>query len=291
MAKQVKGARANKPNDSFGVMNNPNVYRNKYREEIDKDDEDEVDQTELAPTEESEATPKNESFASTEKEGESDAYKKRYDDLKRHYDKKLDEWKSERDALESANKVTDTGVQMPTTPEEITEFKQKYPDVYKVVESVASMQAEQKTGDLKEKIDSLQQREEDLIVQNAYSELLTAHPDFQDIKTDEKFLEWLDEQPTSIANGIYKNNKDAKWASRVLDLYKVDAGITSKKTTSTNKQSAAEVVKSPKAREISDSNSNKKIWKMEDIAKLKSWEFEKLEKEIDLARAEGRITQ
>jgi hypothetical protein len=291
MAKQVKGARANKPNDSFGVMNNPNVYRNKYREEIDKDDEDEVDQTQLAPTEESEATPKNESFTSTEKEGESDAYKKRYDDLKRHYDKKLDEWKSERDALESANKVTDTGVQMPTTPEEITEFKQKYPDVYKVVESVASMQAEQKTGDLKEKIDSLQQREEDLIVQNAYSELLTAHPDFQDIKTDEKFLEWLDEQPTSIANGIYKNNKDAKWASRVLDLYKVDAGITSKKTTSTNKQSAAEVVKSPKAREISDSNSNKKIWKMEDIAKLKSWEFEKLEKEIDLARAEGRITQ
>jgi len=288
MAKQVKGARANKPNDSFGVVNNPSLYKNKYREEVDRDDEDEVEQqTELAPEEESEATPKNESFATTEKEGESDAYKKRYDDLKRHYDKKLDEWKSERDALEAANKVTDTGVQMPTTPEEITEFKQKYPDVYKVVESVASMQAEQKTGDLKEKIDSLQQREEDLVVQNAYSELLTAHPDFQDIKTDEKFLEWLDEQPTSIANGIYKNNKDAKWASRVLDLYKIDAGISSKKTTSTNKQSAAEVVKSPKAREISDSNSNKKIWKMEDIAKLKSWEFEKLEKEIDLARAEG----
>ena len=292
MAKQVKGARANKPNDSFGVVNNPSLYKNKYREEVDRDDEDEVEQqTELAPEEESEATPKNESFATTEKEGESDAYKKRYDDLKRHYDKKLDEWKSERDALEAANKVTDTGVQMPTTPEEITEFKQKYPDVYKVVESVASMQAEQKTGDLKEKIDSLQQREEDLVVQNAYSELLTAHPDFQDIKTDEKFLEWLDEQPTSIANGIYKNNKDAKWASRVLDLYKIDAGISSKKTTSTNKQSAAEVVKSPKAREISDSNSNKKIWKMEDIAKLKSWEIEKLEKEIDLARAEGRITQ
>jgi len=292
MAKQVKGARANKPNDSFGVINNPSLYKNKYREEVDKDDQDEVEQqTELAPEEESEATPKNESFATTEKEGESDAYKKRYDDLKRHYDKKLDEWKSERDALEAANKVTDTGVQMPTTPEEITEFKQKYPDVYKVVESVASMQAEQKTGDLKEKIDSLQQREEDLVVQNAYSELLTAHPDFQDIKTDEKFLEWLDEQPTSIANGIYKNNKDAKWASRVLDLYKIDAGISSKKTTSTNKQSAAEVVKSPKAREISDSNSNKKIWKMEDIARLKSWEFEKFEKEIDQARAEGRITQ
>ena len=292
MATRVKGARANKPNDSFGVMNNPNVYRNKYREEVDKDeDDDEVEQNLVDPSEETEATPKEESFATTEKEGESDAYKKRYDDLKRHYDKKLDEWKSERDTLESANKVTDTGVQMPTTPEELTEFKQKYPDVYKVVQTVASMQAEQKTGDLKEEINSLKQREEDMVVQSAYSDLLSAHPDFQEIKTDEKFLEWLDDQPVSIADGIYKNNKDAKWASRVIDLYKNDVGITSKKDTSTNKRSAAEIVKSPKVREISDSNSNKKIWKMSDIAKLKSWEFEKLETEIDLARSEGRITQ
>jgi hypothetical protein len=292
MATRVKGARANKPNDSFGVMNNPNVYRNKYREEVDRDeDDDEVEQNSVDPSEETEATPKEESFATTEKEGESDAYKKRYDDLKRHYDKKLDEWKSERDTLESANKVTDTGVQMPTTPEELTEFKQKYPDVYKVVQTVASMQAEQKTGDLKEEINSLKQREEDMVVQSAYSDLLSAHPDFQEIKTDEKFLEWLDDQPVSIADGIYKNNKDAKWASRVIDLYKNDVGITSKKDTSTNKRSAAEIVKSPKVREISDSNSNKKIWKMSDIAKLKSWEFEKLETEIDLARTEGRITQ
>ena len=36
-------------------------------------------------------------------------------------------------------------------------------------------------------------------------------------------------------------------------------------------------------------NANKKIWKSSEIAKLKSWEFEKLEKEIDLAREEGRI--
>ena len=42
MAKQVKGARAFKPNDSFGVINNPNLYKNKYREEVDKDDEDEL---------------------------------------------------------------------------------------------------------------------------------------------------------------------------------------------------------------------------------------------------------
>ena len=291
MAKQVKGVRANKPNDSFGTINEPNLYRGKYREDVYKDDEEEVKENQETKQNETdtskEATPKNQSFVET-KEEDGTVYKKRYDDLKKHYDKKLDEWKTERDALEAANKVSDTGVEIPTTPEEITEFRQKYPDVYKVVESVASMQAEQKAGDLKGEIDSLKKREEDLIVQSAYKELLSQHPDFQEIKTDEKFLQWLDEQPESISDGIYKNNKDARWASRVLDLYKADVGIN--KEPKKTKKSAAETVKSTKAKEIvTNTDANKKIWKGSDIARLKPWEFEKVEAEIDLARNEGRI--
>jgi hypothetical protein len=291
MAKQVKGVRANKPNDSFGTINEPNLYRNKYRQDLYKDDDEEQKVEEEAKQDETdtsqEATPKGESFVET-KEEDGTVYKKRYDDLKRHYDKKLEEWKKEREGLEAANKVSDTGVEVPTTPEEITEFKQKYPDVYKVVESVASMQAEQRAGDLRGEIDSLKKREEDLIVQSAYKELTTLHPDFNEIKTDEKFLEWLDQQPQSISDGIYKNNKDARWASRVLDLYKADVGIK-KEPRKTNK-SAAQAVKSTKVKEIvTDTDANKKIWKGSDIAKMKPWEFEKLEKEIDLARQEGRI--
>ena len=291
MAKQVKGVRANKPNDSFGTINEPNLYRNKYREDVYKDDEEEIKEEQETKQDETdtsqEATPKDQSFVETKEEGGT-VYKKRYDDLKKHYDKKLDEWKTERDALEAANKVSDTGVEIPTTPEEITEFRQKYPDVYKVVESVAAMQAEQKAGDLKGEIDSLKKREEDLIVQSAYKELTSQHPDFQEIKTDENFLQWLDEQPESISDGIYKNNKDARWAGRVLDLYKADVGITkeSKKTV----KSAAQTVKSTKAKEIvTDTNANKKVWKGSDIARLKPGEFEKGEAEIDLARNEGRI--
>ena len=259
MAKQVKGVRANKPNDSFGTINEPNLYRNKYRADVYKDDDEEEkveEETKQDETDTSqEATPKGESFVET-KEEDGTVYKKRYDDLKRHYDKKLEEWKKEREGLEAANKVSDTGVQVPTTPEEITEFRLKYPDVYKVVESVASMQAEQRAGDLRGEIDSLKKREEDLIVQSAYKELTTLHPDFIEIKTDEKFLEWLDQQPESISDGIYKNNKDARWASRVLDLYKADVGMT-KEPKKTNK-SAAQAVKSTKAKEIvTDTDANK----------------------------------
>ena len=64
MAKQVRGARANKPNDSFGVVNNPDLYRNKYREEVDREDDDIEQEVEAQdPTEEVATQQAAENFA------------------------------------------------------------------------------------------------------------------------------------------------------------------------------------------------------------------------------------
>ena len=68
-------------------------------------------------------------------------------------------------------------------------------------------------------------------------------------------------------------------------------GISTKKAPKSNQNDAATMVTKTQPKEVATSNQNGKIWKMSDIAKLKAWEFEKLETEIDLARAEGRITQ
>jgi hypothetical protein len=69
-------------------------------------------------------------------------------------------------------------------------------------------------------------------------------------------------------------------------------GISTKKTTTKSSQNdAAATVTKTQPKEVATSDQKGKIWKMSDIAKLKSWEFESLEKEIDQARAEGRITQ
>jgi hypothetical protein len=86
MAKQ-RGHRATKANDSFGTINDEQLYRGKYRDEVYEDD-DEVEQEAADPSEkEEEATPEATSFAEP-KEGSDTDYKKRYDDLKRHYDAK-----------------------------------------------------------------------------------------------------------------------------------------------------------------------------------------------------------
>ena len=292
MAKQ-RGHRATKANDSFGTINDNQLYRGKYRDEVYEDD-DEVEQEAADPSQkEEEATPEATSFAEP-KEGSDTDYKKRYDDLKRHYDAKLEEFKTERQQLIEAQQAgKDSGLapsQLPKTPQELEEFKEKYPDVYAIVETVSSLQAENRMKELKDEVQSLKGQEQKLKVESAYKDLLARHPDFTDIKTDERFLGWLDKQPASIADGIYKNNTDAVWAARVVDLYKADMGITTKQPKKSAQADPAASVKAPKARDIAtDGNADKKMWKASEIGKLKAWQFEKFEKEIDAARAEGRI--
>ena len=128
---------------------------------------------------------------------------------------------------------------MPKTPEELEQFKTEYPDVYAVVQTVAHQQAEEKSKELQKELETIREREKNLVVQKAYEELLRKHPDFDDIRKDKKFLDWLETQPASLADGIYKNNTDALWASRVIDLYKVDAGIVKKPTSSKTKLASA----------------------------------------------------
>ena len=287
-----KGHRANKPNDSFGAINDANLYRGKYREEVYQDD-DEVATAEDPSNEEATPEKKEEASFAEPKEGSDTDYKKRYDDLKKHYDSKLEEWKREREELAQARQAgEDSGLkasELPKTPEDLEKFKAKYPDVYAIVETVSSMQAESRLEGLKEEINSLRGREKQMEVQSAYKELLSAHPEFPELKTDEKFLMWLDQQPESISDGIYKNNKDAKWAIRVVDLYKADNGI-GKKTKKSRDADPAAVVAKPAAKDVvGEAQPDKKVWKASEIGKLKPWQFEKLEAEIDAAKAEGRI--
>ena len=293
MAKRVRGHRANKPNDSFGTINSDTLYRGNYREDVYKDDDDESDETmEAQDADPEEATPQEAtSFVEQKQEPDHD-YKKRYDDLKKHYDTKVNEFKQEiadlKTAMQAPQAQMPEGVPMPKTPEELQAFKDQYPEVFEVVQTVSSIQAESQLSELRNELGTIKEREKQLEKQKAYEELLRLHPDFDNLKDDEKFLEWLQEQPESISDGIYKNNTDARWAARVLDLYKADTGQNTKKRTK-SKNSAAEAVTRTAAREVKTTVGNDRIWKASEIGRMKPWEFEKHEQELDAARAEGRI--
>ena len=218
-------------------------------------------------------------------------YKKRYDDLKKHYDSKLNEFKTrEQELIEEATKNR-TDYKAPKSEEELEEFKNNYPDVYEVVETVAHLQSESKAKVLEERLSKLQEREQQLIRQDAEKRLIEKHPDFEDIKNSDDFHTWAKEQPKSIQDWVYSNASDADLASRALDLFKKDFGIESQKTKSNSKptrKSAADMV-STKTTTVEPKQ--EKVWSEREIAALSMAEFDKYEKDISDAMQEGRITK
>jgi len=218
-------------------------------------------------------------------------YKKRYDDLKRHYDSKLNEFKSrEQELIEEATKNR-TEYKAPKSAEELEEFKNQYPDVYEVVETVAHLQSETKAKVLEERLSKLQEREQQLVRQDAEKRLMAKHPDFEDIKNSDDFHGWAKEQPKSIQDWIYNNADDADLASRALDLFKKDFGIEPTKVKSSSKktgQSAADMVST---KTTSVEPKQKKVWSEKEIAAMSIDEFDRYENEISDAMQEGRIVK
>jgi hypothetical protein len=216
-------------------------------------------------------------------------YKKRYDDLKKHYDSKLNEFKSREEEL--LNQVQQPEYKAPKTEEELEKFKNDYPDVYEVVETVAHLQSESKAKVLEERLSKLQERENQLVRQDAEKRLMERHPDFEDIRNSDDFHGWAKEQPRSIQDWIYSNADDADLASRALDLFKKDFGIEPTKTKSSSKptrKSAADMVST---KTTSVEPTQQKIWSEKEIAAMSVAEFDKYEKEISDAMQEGRIVK
>ena len=217
-------------------------------------------------------------------------YKKRYDDLKKHYDSKLNEFKVREQELLNEAASNRPAYQAPKTEEELEEFKTKYPDVFEVVETVAHMQSESKAKVLEERLSQLQEREAQMLRQSAEERLMEKHPDFDEIRNSDDFHAWAKEQPQSIQDWIYNNSDNPDLASRALDLFKKDLGIEAapKKTTSKKTKSAADMVST---KTTSVEPKSEKVWSEREIAAMSMDEFDKHEAEISEAMQQGRIVK
>ena len=229
--------------------------------------------------------------ASKDKPYKRPNYKKRYDDLKKHYDNKLNEFRHrEQELIEEATKNR-TEYKAPKTEEELEEFKNNYPDVFEVVETVAHMQSESKAKVLEERLSKLQQREQELIRKDAEKRLMDRHPDFEDIRNSDDFHGWAKEQPDSIQKWIYSNADDADLASRALDLFKKDLGIEPVKTKSSSKQTKKSAADMVSTKTTSVEPKQQKVWSEREIAAMSMAEFDKYEEDISNAMQEGRIVK
>ena len=218
-------------------------------------------------------------------------YKKRYDDLKRYYDRKLGEWNSKESDLKTQLRENRPKYTPPKSKEELDSFKKDYPDIYGVVETVSHLQSENQMQTLQEEVDSLKKQNSALAQREAQLELARLHPDFGDIKESDDFHNWADSQPMEIKSWIYENNSDGKLAARAVDLYKKDRGLGLDKKTETKtvqKNDGADLlVKTNEQVQIPQTNES--VYSRDDIAKMSDEEFMQYEKDIVKAQREGRI--
>jgi len=215
-------------------------------------------------------------------------YKKRYDDLKKHYDQKLSEFKQKEQELLAMAQSAQPRYEPPKSEEELESFKQEYPDLYNTVESVAHMQSQRQVADLEAQLQSMRQRESEVMRREAETTLKQRHPDFEDIRGDKEFHVWAKEQPEQIQDWVYNNPDNVALASKAIDLYKLERGITQTKSQPRQKQqgSAADMV-STKTTNIDAGQP--KIWTEREIAAMSLDQFDKYEDDIKQAMMEGRV--
>ena len=252
-----------------------------YKRKNNKEETEDTATVSQDTSSEEEATPKEERPVNAEEK----VFKKRYDDLKRHYDSTVNKHKDDVDKLKRQLEENADKINLPKTKEEVDAWKAKYPDVYDIIETIAYTKADEKAKKLQTELKELETQQASVQRDKAEVELAKLHPDFNDIREDEKFHEWVTKQDSTIQGWLYDNTSNAKLAARAIDLYKMDTGYGKRKT---NKSlEASKSVTSTSKREVD--TSNKKMWKVSEIAKLKPQQFAKYEKDIDLARQEGRI--
>ena len=221
---------------------------------------------------------------------EDRVFKKRYDDLKRHYDSTLSKHKDAVRTLRTQLESSTKQFVPPKSKEELDAWRKEYPDVYEMVETIAMTKADTRAKEMEEKYQSLQAQQEQISKEKAEVELLKIHPDFSDLRQEDDFHEWAGKQDPTIQGWLYENTSNATLAARAIDLYKMDRGISDlskKESTNLKKEAAKAISKTKKA--VESDIPTKKIWSNSEIGKMDRKTFAKFEAEIDEASREGRI--
>ena len=173
---------------------------------------------------------------------EEKTFKKRYGDLRRHSQQQQTQLQTQIDELKSQlQKSTTNQIKLPKTEDELAAWAEQYPDVAKIVESIAMKKAKEQSESIELRLRSLDERELETARDKAEDDLLRLHPDFDKIRDTDDFHDWVEEQPKWVQQALYENDTDAKAAARAIDLYKVDKGITRTKTKESSKDAAQSV--------------------------------------------------
>ena len=214
---------------------------------------------------------------------EEKTYKKRYDDLRRHQNKLVEQVKT----LEA--QVSDpSSFAAPTTEAELEAWKEKYPDVANIVSTLAKKEAQAMYNAADERLSRLDEIAEQADRAKAEAEIRAIHSDFDELKESDAFHDWVDVQPKWVKDALYVNSDDPASVARVIDLYKADNNIVNKGKKASAKKAAAAIVTKKGRTSVDADESNGRITES-DVNKMSTVEYEKRSDEIMEAIRGGRF--
>lgn len=220
--------------------------------------------------------------------GEEKSFKKRYGDLRRHSQQQQTQLQSQIDALKSQlEQSTTKQIKFPKTEDELNEWAAQYPDVAKIVETIAMKKAKEQSKEIEDRFRQLDEREQQTAKERAESELMRLHPDFNSIRDDDAFHDWVEDQPKWVQQALYENDNDAKAAARAIDLYKSDKGIKTKKESSS--KDAAQSVGSRSSRSTPASEDTSGTFYESLVSKMSVHEYEANQEAISKAIKSGKF--
>ena len=251
------------------------ITKPKNVEERIKKDEKELEK--LLEEQKEDAKQDTESKTETDDTTEPDSaeersFKKRYGDLRKHQQQQQKAFEDKITNLErQLGEATKKEIKLPKTEEELETWAKEYPDVAAIVESIAIKKAREQSKGIEDKIKKYEDLRVEASKEKAEAELLSIHPDFEQIRETDDFHEWAEKQPKWVQNALYENDNDAKSAARAIDLYKADKNITNQKPS----KDAAKAVNAKGQRSEPQSNDSKSYIKESDVQAMSAEEYEK----------------
>ena len=239
-------------------------------EERQKKDEEELAQL----VEENKAKPEEAEIEDDKNlSAEEKTFKKRYGDLRRHLQTKEKEFGDQLSEIKKQlDEATRKEIRLPKSDEDIEKWAKEYPDVAAIVETIAIKKAKEQSDHLDARVKELAEMQTNVSREKAEAQLLTMHPDFNEIKEQDEFHTWAEEQPKWIQDALYENETDARSAARAIDLYKADMGIGTKKKNTSKDAAKTVTTRSTKGQPDTDATG---MIKESDVNKMSAQEYEK----------------
>jgi len=250
------------------------------RLEAEQRGESEEENEEVTKTEEADTEVEEKALSPEEK-----SFKKRYGDLRRHMQEKEKEWNDKFEAFEK--RMEKESIVPPKSDEDIEEWAKQYPDVAGIVETIAAKKAQEMFSKADARLKELDQAQSEAQRMKAENQIRKSHEDFDDLRASDEFHDWANEQPKWVQDALYENSDDPASVVRVIDLYKVDKGLTKTAKKAKAKDAASTVTRRSKTEvDVEDAND---VIRESDVAKMSDKEFEAKSEEINKAIRSGKF--